>query len=168
MFCPKCAAQNVEGARFCRACGADISVVPQALAGNLPAVRPDDEEGRSGRRHKRGRKEPPTVEKGVQRILSGVGFVLVSLAVFAFMKGGDNWFFWLFLPAFFMFGEGVATIMRAKRERAKAMPPARDYEAVPPPRRASELPAHDPAAYVPPSVTENTTRHLGVRDERLK
>ena len=164
MFCPKCAAQNVEGARFCRACGADISLVPQALAGNLPAVRPDDEEEHSGKR----RKEPPTVEKGVQHILGGVGFVLVAIAIFLFAPAGRIWFFWMFLPAFSMFGRGIAAIMQARRGRAEALPPARDYEAVPPPRRASELPAHDPAAYVPPSVTENTTRHLGVRDERLK
>ena len=173
MFCPKCAAQNVDDARFCRACGADISLVPQALGGNLPVARYDANEEvdeRRARRHRKKRegKEPPTVEKGVQSILSGVGFVLVSFAVFFFAPAGRIWFFWLFLPAFFMFGEGIAAIMRAKREQSDRLPAAHTYEAVPPPRRVSELPAHDPSAYVPPSVTENTTRHLGVRDDRVK
>jgi len=36
MFCPKCASQNVEGASYCRACGANVSLVPQALNGQLP------------------------------------------------------------------------------------------------------------------------------------
>ena len=33
MFCPKCATQNLDGASFCRSCGANISLIPQALAG---------------------------------------------------------------------------------------------------------------------------------------
>ncbi|HEV2766032.1 MAG TPA: zinc ribbon domain-containing protein [Pyrinomonadaceae bacterium] len=171
MFCPKCATQNVDDARFCRACGADISLVPQALGGNLPAA--PDEDRRERRRHRRQRereeKERPTVEKGVQNILGGLGFVLVALSVFFFAPAGRIWFFWLFLPAFFMFGEGIAAIMRARRERPERLPHARAYGTIaPPPHLPHELPSHDPSAYVPPSVTENTTRHLGVRDERLK
>ncbi len=44
MFCPKCAAQNLDGASYCRVCGANISLVPQALTGQLS---PADEEGLS-------------------------------------------------------------------------------------------------------------------------
>ncbi|MGH9956462.1 MAG: zinc-ribbon domain-containing protein, partial [Pyrinomonadaceae bacterium] len=33
MFCPKCAAQNLDGASYCRVCGANISLVPQAITG---------------------------------------------------------------------------------------------------------------------------------------
>ena len=36
MFCPKCATQNLDGASFCRSCGANISLIPQALAGQVP------------------------------------------------------------------------------------------------------------------------------------
>ncbi|MDQ3650266.1 MAG: zinc-ribbon domain-containing protein [Acidobacteriota bacterium] len=36
MYCPSCAVQNVEGASYCRACGANISLVPQAMTGRLP------------------------------------------------------------------------------------------------------------------------------------
>ncbi|MGH9903752.1 MAG: zinc-ribbon domain-containing protein, partial [Pyrinomonadaceae bacterium] len=35
MFCPRCAAQNVDDASFCRACGTNISLVPQALTGRF-------------------------------------------------------------------------------------------------------------------------------------
>src|ERR1051326_6573590 len=34
-FCPKCATQNLDGASFCRGCGANISLVPQALTGQM-------------------------------------------------------------------------------------------------------------------------------------
>ena len=38
MFCPKCATQNLDGASFCRTCGANISLVPQALTGQMSAM----------------------------------------------------------------------------------------------------------------------------------
>ena len=41
MFCPKCASQNIDGASFCRVCGANISLVPQALSGQLPVANDD-------------------------------------------------------------------------------------------------------------------------------
>lgn len=49
MFCPKCAAQNVDGAKFCRACGEDIVAALQQLTGSLPddATRRFDESSRA-------------------------------------------------------------------------------------------------------------------------
>lgn len=41
MYCPKCATENVESARFCRACRANLSLVPRALSGDLPGERRD-------------------------------------------------------------------------------------------------------------------------------
>lgn len=35
MYCPKCATQNVDDARFCRSCGGDLAVVALALDGKL-------------------------------------------------------------------------------------------------------------------------------------
>ena len=43
MFCPKCATQNLEGASFCRTCGANISLVPQALTGQMVQPAPPEE-----------------------------------------------------------------------------------------------------------------------------
>ncbi|MGI9105935.1 MAG: zinc-ribbon domain-containing protein, partial [Pyrinomonadaceae bacterium] len=36
MYCPKCGTQNVDDASFCRGCGANVSLIPQALDGRLP------------------------------------------------------------------------------------------------------------------------------------
>jgi hypothetical protein len=35
MYCPQCA-NPVDGTKFCRSCGANVSLVPQALAGQAP------------------------------------------------------------------------------------------------------------------------------------
>lgn len=35
MYCPKCGTQNVEGAKFCRSCGADIVAVLEQLTGHV-------------------------------------------------------------------------------------------------------------------------------------
>ena len=42
MFCPKCAAQNLDGTSFCRVCGANISMIPQALSGELQQAQEDE------------------------------------------------------------------------------------------------------------------------------
>ena len=44
MFCPKCATQNLDGASFCRGCGANISLVSQALNGQMTPPQPPVEE----------------------------------------------------------------------------------------------------------------------------
>src|SRR4029450_13362682 len=35
MYCPRCATQNLEGAKFCRACGTNLETVALALAQQL-------------------------------------------------------------------------------------------------------------------------------------
>ena len=61
MFCPKCAAQNADDAKFCRACGTDISLVPQAVTGQLAErLSREDDYTRGGRessgRHRHNRR----------------------------------------------------------------------------------------------------------------
>jgi len=159
MFCPKCASQNVDGAHFCRACGANISLVPQALTGQLP-VAPTEESTRQGRR---GRPEKqPTFDEGVRNVVMGFGFIAVAIALAIFGRpiGAQVWWFWMLIPAFAMMGKGISEIIRA--DRAKTLPPSNQqqmpyappYEALPP-NNAAEL--RGPVA----SVTEGTTRHLG-------
>ncbi|MGB8508016.1 MAG: zinc-ribbon domain-containing protein [Pyrinomonadaceae bacterium] len=179
MFCPRCAAQNVDDAKYCRACGADISLVPQVLTGRLAErltrAEESEEVGRPSSRRRRRRekeKEPASVEKGVREIIGGVGLVLVSLAVLGWMPGGFTWWFWMLIPAFYKLGEGVSTIMRARREQQQLAPPS----FVPPmtamPRQQARPGAALPSLRTgelvdaPPSVTEGTTRHLGVPIKR--
>ncbi|HEV2859578.1 MAG TPA: zinc-ribbon domain-containing protein [Pyrinomonadaceae bacterium] len=162
MFCPKCAAQNVEDAKFCRGCGSDISLVPQALTGHLRDEVP------SRHRHRR-EKTRPTIENAVQSIFMGLAFIFVAFAAKSWAPAGHIWWFWMFLPAFSMLGRGVALYMRMKEDQRRLAPPAfaPAQQAVPPPAYAAGLPARDTGEIIPPpSVTEGTTRHLGVPVER--
>jgi zinc-ribbon domain len=152
MFCPKCATQNLDGASFCRSCGANISLVPQALTGqmiNAPAE-PTEEGGR-----RQGREV--TLDQSFKNMFMGVAFLLVSI-VLSRSGIGQGWWFWLLLPAFSMMGTGIAQYIRVRERQKKtslAPPPAtRVFQE--PVRNPDELRA--PA----PSVTEGTTRHLGV------
>ena len=82
MFCPKCATQNADDARFCRSCGTDISLVPQAVSGTLAErmaaaeerVAVADDDSRRGRRRRRRHEEerrPPSIERAVRSFFMG-------------------------------------------------------------------------------------------------
>src|ERR1041384_2347541 len=152
MFCPKCATQNLEGASFCRGCGANISLVPQALTGQVVQPAPAEDESFHGRR-KRKRDREVTLDHSFKNIFMGVAFLIVAIALSRTI--GQGWWFWMLLPVFSMMGTGMAQYIRV-REREKraslaAPPAARTFPQ--PPRNVDELRAPVP------SVTEGTTRH---------
>jgi hypothetical protein len=174
MFCPRCGAQNIEDAKFCRGCGADIGLVPQALTGQMPEKRavgydaegkPYDAEGR------RIPKEGPKLDKAISTGFTGLAFLIVAL-VLAFTRTGGKWWFWMLIPAFTLLGGGLAEYVRYKQaEKKRAELPAETPRmAMPstpsPPPRASALPPRNTAELVPPpSVTEGTTKHLDLKAE---
>jgi len=170
MYCPKCGAQNIDGASFCRSCGTNLSLVPQALTGRLPEA--GDVEGETGsdqgsRRKRRG-KGPPSVEKAITNIFMGVGFLFVSLAIMKFAPAGRLWWFWMLIPAFSLLGGGVAEFVRSRQSQPAAppsfppyTPPGAPMSMSPPVARGSALPPRDTGElYTPASVTEGTTRLL--------
>ena len=157
MFCPKCATQNLEGASFCRGCGANISMVPQAMTGQMVQPQPAEEsEERGGHRRKRKRDSEATLEQSFKHMFLGVAFLLI--AIFLSRNIGAVWWFWLLLPAFSLMGQGVAQYIRVRERerRAALMPPPMGQTFPQQTRPPGELRA--PVG----SVTEGTTRHLGV------
>jgi hypothetical protein len=166
MFCPKCATQNIEGASFCRACGANISLIPQALSGQLPAA-PDDNIRRRLRRRRRYEEENPSFERGIINIFMGIGFVIAGIAVMLRFPAGFTWGWALFIPGFSCFGRGVAAMVAAsqKQKQGLSAPTTQlnSFQAGSLPSGLSESNARDTGQMMPPapSVTEGTTRHLG-------
>jgi len=160
MFCPKCATQNVDGASFCRGCGANISLVSQALTGQMtqpPAEQQVDEGGGfCGTKRRRGRKEA-TLDQAFKNAFMGIAFVLIAIAL-SLSRVGQGWWFWMLLPAFSLMGTGLAQYIRLKESQKQASLVA------PPMQRSFAEPArnHDELRAPVASVTEGTTRHLGV------
>src|SRR6476661_4669100 len=163
MFCPKCATQNLEGASFCRVCGANISLVSQALSGQLVQPQQPREELLDEDCGSRKRGKPLTLEAALKNMFMGVAFLIISIALSRSI--GAAWWYWMLIPAFSLMGKGVAQLMRIKERDKRAammpthMPLMQPMQSAPPqvlPRRTDEL--RPPV----PSVTEGTTRHLGV------
>lgn len=169
MFCPRCATQNLDDAKFCRACGADIQLVPQALAGTLPVAAAAA--GRKGAREK-GERDPRLLEKGMENIFSGVALLLIFLGGLFWFTGGFMIWVWFIIPALGCIGKGLGQLLRSRREHrlllAGARPALYDEEGDEGDERQlpragfGELAAADTAemADSPFSVTEATTRHL--------
>jgi hypothetical protein len=162
MFCPKCAAQNVEGASFCRVCGANISLVPQALSGEL--IQPAEEpKSRAEQRLCKRKGRELSLESAFKNSFMGIGFLLVAIALS--FSIGRGWWFFMLIPAFSLMGTGIAQYIRVKELQKKSFPktgfvqpviqPPATLATFPPRRNTGELVAP------PPSVTEGTTRHLG-------
>jgi hypothetical protein len=171
MFCPKCATQNVDGASFCRSCGANISLIPQALSGQLPTATADDDHDRDWR--KRLRKRPPTIDAGIRNLTMGIAFVVISILVGLYSPGGWTWWYWLLIPASTFVGRGISDIIRARqagafgagRHDGVSLPPVSDFppNTYDPGSQRLATGAPRTAELMPPvsSVTEGTTRHLG-------
>jgi hypothetical protein len=162
MFCPKCASQNLDGASFCRTCGANISLVSQALTGELPAE-PDDREDRMSRRRRRRQGKELKLDHAFKNIFMGMAFLFIAVALS--FSIGRGWWFWMLIPAFSMMGTGIAQFIRIKEEQKKVgqVPQAAQQPLLTPNLPVSQLPRRNTGELVPPppSVTEGTTRHLG-------
>ena len=167
MFCPKCAAQNLDGASYCRVCGANISLVPQALTGQLPYA---SEEGLSrAERRARRRHREIGLDTAFKNAFMGVAFLLVAMALL-FSRMGTGWWFWMLIPAFALMGTGIAHYIRyremERRQLASGALGQSSLSGPPPvrfPRRNTGELISPPGELTsqPPSVTEGTTRHLG-------
>lgn len=162
MFCPKCAAQNIDGASFCRACGANISLVPQALSGKLPAP-PAEECNEFGFRRRR--RSEPSIDFAVRALMMGIAFAVIS--VFASRFGAGKWWFWLLIPAAIFFSRGFSSLLRmqqTKNQTTNLASPQLNRV------RPADLPAPRTGELMTPvpSVTEGTTRHLATEGARTR
>ena len=150
MFCPKCAAQNVDGASFCRSCGSNISLIPHALSGQL------EDRDRPSRRKRR---REPSIEEAIRSIVMGIAFAVVSILVMEYAPAGRIWWFWMLIPAAGSLARGLAELARIKSARSQVQNFSQpQINTV----RQADLPAPRTGELMPPvpSVTEATTRHL--------
>lgn len=157
MYCPNCATQNNDDAKFCRACGANLSLIPQALTGELP-------EGRRGRRRRRSMSGgSPDLSNGISKAFTGCGFVLIAFILCLFRQ---YWGVWMLIPGFGVLGKGVAEII-ASRQAQQAIAGSRPVQMPPASNTGSLVGAHPPELVAsPPSVTESTTKLFDDADSK--
>jgi hypothetical protein len=169
MFCPKCGQQNPETGKFCRNCGTDLGNVATALTAGIP------EQAARIRRRRRS----ASLESAVTRIFTGLAFLAVACVLgITNAAGGRFWWFWLLIPAFGSIGRGVAQYLQLKRLE-KGLPvyaPAEGPPSLQPAVGTALPPGQTPSVsaesryktgdLVPPSVTDNTTRHLEMDSEK--
>jgi len=151
MYCPNCSTENIQTAHYCRACGANLTLVPQALTGHLP----DAQESYSDRRRRRRRE--PSLGRGITRTIIAIAFLLLAAGITfsGQARGGSG--LPLLILAFFILGRGIselASLLNSERRARQLTPPSTAANTSPlPPTPVFER-------LVPPSVTEGTTRHL--------
>src|SRR6185369_8484374 len=98
MFCPKCATQNLDGASFCRSCGANISLVPQALSGQLVQEPPPQEPWFEEGGYRTRRRRELTLDHAFKKFFTGIAFLIISIVLSRTI--GAGWWFWMLIPAF--------------------------------------------------------------------
>lgn len=158
MFCPKCATQNIDGASFCRSCGANISLIPQALNGQLPAAPANDDYDRGSRRK---RQREPSLDAGIRHLTMGLAFVIVSVLIGKYSPGGWTWWYWMLIPAFTFLGRGISEIVRVRQVQAPAQKFEQPQMSTGAPQQSLPVARTGQLMTPVPSVTEGTTRHLG-------
>lgn len=168
MFCPKCGVKNPENGMFCRSCGTDLNVVSKALTGKLQLGKPQMPVNKKGK--------PISWESAFSKLFGGLAFIGVTIAL-ANSNMGRGWWFWMLIPALTMIGTGLAQVIQIKTSEksnvdfaatGRELEPSEQKE-LPPSRTDYVAPVRD-STYktgnlAPPSVTDNTTKHLEMDSE---
>lgn len=142
MYCPRCGAQNIEEAKFCRLCGA--------------AFRPPSKPSQS-------MTIPPDYGRAFRPLFMGIGVLLVVLIS---VSSHTGFFWWLMFPAFSLMSKGLRRLNQMKQVQIdNAFPQHTRMLRNNSPQEIKtasydDVRARQTGEMMPPSVTESTTRLL--------
>jgi hypothetical protein len=95
MYCPRCAAQNPDAIKFCRACGTNLETVALALAGGQPSpATPDTGQSEATKPAKTWREKR---REGVSSLVQGSGFLVASLVIGVALGVFSNQADWIYI-----------------------------------------------------------------------
>ena len=170
MFCPRCAAQNLDDAKFCRACGTNLETVALALADKYHPAK--DESGKA--------KDPfenwlETRKEAVNKIAHGIGWFISSLLIglaLGLFSNTNDWIIiwtglagWMAVLGVFSLFSGTASLMESRFLRRQLGQPSGALNQPVQPLSATDkvmLNESVPTSMLRPqsSVTEHTTTRL--------
>ena len=181
MYCPKCGTENPDTGKFCRSCGVDLGIVNVAMSGDLAKLNDMSCSTGDPVRNAIRRNDPAEVSAdGVRAIVSGVGFLIVSIVLLVTgVAGGKAWWWAMLFPAFTFFAKGFSDVVKSRKmERSRGMVAPLSSQAIsgsgfqnaPLPAAQQRCVAPADSRYktgdlVPPSVVEDTTRQLQIDEE---
>jgi hypothetical protein len=170
MFCPKCGTDNMNEAKFCRACGMDISVVPMVLTGELNATLEENPKKMAkALKEKKEVEESMNWEGAMSSFFTGIAFLIIFLGGAFFFRSAFMIWVWFIIPALACVGSGLGKMFQLKhREKLllaekQTQTQTQTYTPLIQRPNVAQLPRRDTNEFIPapPSITENTTRHLG-------
>src|SRR5262245_10915106 len=96
MYCPRCATQNLDGAKFCRACGTNLETVALALAQQLVPAQPGKD---AATKPKAGTTKLERRREGLTKIVRASGVIgasaLMGVALALFSNNPDWIIIWM-------------------------------------------------------------------------
>lgn len=178
MFCPKCGIVNPDNGKFCRSCGVSLAEVSAALTGKLTTTKKKKHGDNTSAMDNSAPKTPTELyEHSIKSIISGIGFLIVAVALFVTnVAGGQAWWWAMLFPAFGLLSKGISEYLRFRKFEStnviQGLPQSVDHEnfrsqiAESRTKYVSSVDSrYKTGDLVPPSVVENTTRHLEINSE---
>ena len=156
MFCPRCAAQNLDDVKFCRGCGTNLENVALALSGQQLPSKSDNEPKESWLQLRR---------RGTGSLVRATGLLGSSLligAALGLFSNQNDWIIiwmvfcgWMAVWGVFSLVSGIQALLESRYAREEVA----ELQSQPQPARLPEA-VSGFGAPLPRSVTENTTRSL--------
>jgi hypothetical protein len=162
MFCPRCAAQNLDDAKFCRGCGTNLETVALALSGQPLPTKSNDEPKETWLQLRR---------RGVSSLVRACGLLGSSLLVgtaLGLFSNQNDWIIiwmvftgWMAVWGIFSLVSGVQALIESRyaRNELAEMPVTPQLRNRPHPEQLPEA-VTGLGLDFPHSVTDHTTRSL--------
>ena len=172
MYCPRCATQNLDGAKFCRACGTNLETVALALAQQLGPAQSDKD---AAKKPTAGENKLEKRSEGLTKIVRACGLIGASAfvgAALALFSNKPDWIIIWMIFAGWMACWGVIWLVSgiAALIESGFTPPQARHTASETVSRTTPLESGDdqeilptpatPKLSLPSSITEHTTELL--------